>query len=85
MERRGLIFRKLLFNIIIRVGEHTKDKIDKIALRISLALFEFKNALNIELLQELKEKKFNTQHTQIFYWYIIMSYMDCQKATLMQL
>ena len=51
LECGDLIFRKFLLNTIISVGEHAK-----IALRISLALFEFENALNIELLQELKEK-----------------------------
>ena len=53
LECEGFLF---LFNIIIWVGEHTKDKIDKIALRINLALFEFENVLNNELLQKLKEK-----------------------------
>ena len=52
LECEGFLF---LFNIIIWVGEHTKDKIDKIALRINLALFEFENVLSIELLQKLKK------------------------------
>ena len=52
LECEGFLF---LFNIIIWVGEHYKDKIDKIALRINLALFEFENVLSIELLQKLKK------------------------------
>jgi hypothetical protein len=53
LECEGFLF---LFNIIISEGEHAKDNIDEIALRISLALFEFANVLNIELLQKLKEE-----------------------------
>jgi hypothetical protein len=60
-----------LFNIIIWVGEHYKDKIDKIALRINLALFEFENVLSIELLQKLKK----TNSTPLLEYHSVINWL----------